>query len=48
MANKSFRDIQLMVKFDGSNYPSGKYGILMLLKKQMLLSVVDESETKPE
>ncbi|KAI9553756.1 hypothetical protein GHT06_019014 [Daphnia sinensis] len=48
MANQALRDIQLMAKFDGSNYPSWKYGILMVLEKQMLLSVVDGSETKPQ
>ncbi|EFX64351.1 hypothetical protein DAPPUDRAFT_334291, partial [Daphnia pulex] len=48
MANNTAKDVGHISKFDGSNFPSWKYGVWMLLEKNRLISVVDGSETQPE
>ncbi|KZR99563.1 Uncharacterized protein APZ42_004517 [Daphnia magna] len=48
MANNTAKDVGHISKFDGSNFPSWKYGVWMLLEKNRLISVVDGSETLPE
>ena len=42
------KDTAHIISFDGTNYPSWKYGILMFLEKQKLTGVVDGSEGKPD
>ena len=48
MANNTAKDVGNISKFNGSNFPSWKYGVWMLLEKNRLVSVVDGSETQPE
>lgn len=46
MASTS-KDVGHISKFDGTNFPSWKYGIWMFLEKNRLIPVVDGSETQP-
>ncbi|EFX75970.1 hypothetical protein DAPPUDRAFT_107360 [Daphnia pulex] len=48
MANSTATDVGHIAKFDGSNFPSWKYGVWMLLEKNRLISIVDGSERLPE
>jgi hypothetical protein len=48
MANNTAKDVGHISKFDGSNFPSWKYGVWMLLEKNKLISIVDGSERQPE
>ncbi|EFX71976.1 hypothetical protein DAPPUDRAFT_111193 [Daphnia pulex] len=47
MAVNTSKDVGHIAKFDGTNFPSWKYGIWMLLEKNRLTSIVDGSVTKP-
>lgn len=48
MANSTATDVGHIAKFDGSNSPSWKYGVWMLLEKNRLISIVDGSKRLPE
>jgi hypothetical protein len=47
MAANTSKDVGHIAKFDGTNFPSWKYGIWMFLEKNRLTSIVDGSVTKP-
>lgn len=47
MANISTKDISHIVKFDGTNFPSWKYGVWLLLEKYQLIPIVEGKEKKP-
>lgn len=44
----TFKHASHIVKFDGSNFPSWKFGIKMFLEKHRFIPIVDGSEPKPE
>lgn len=48
MANSTAKDVGHIAKFDGTNFPSWKYGIWMFLEKNRLIPVVDGRETEPK
>lgn len=49
MANNSTaKNVSHIAKFDGTSFPSWKYGILMFLEKHRLIPVVDGRETEPK
>ena len=47
MAGTTYKDVSHIVKFDGSNFPSWKFGIWMFLEKHKLSPVVNGTEAKP-
>ena len=47
MAANTSKDVGHIAKFDGTNFPSWKYGIWMFLEKNRLTSIVDGSVIKP-
>ena len=47
MAVNTSKDVGHIAKFDGTNFPSWKYGIWMFLEKNRLTSIVDGSVAKP-
>ena len=48
MANNTAKDVGHIAKFDGSNFPSWKYGVWIFLEKNRLIPIVDGSERLPE
>ena len=47
MATSTSKDVSHIVKFDGTNFSSWKFGIWMFLEKHKLIQVVEGTETKP-
>ena len=47
MTANTSKDVGHIAKFDGTNFPSWKYGIWMFLEKNRLTSIVDGSELIP-
>ncbi len=47
MTSSTSKDVSHIVKFNGTNFPSWKFGIWMFLEKHKLVAVVNGTETKP-
>ena len=48
MTTTTSKDVSHIIKFDGKNFSSWKFGIWMFLEKHKLIPVVEGTETKPD
>lgn len=47
MASPTTKEISHIAKFDGTNFPSWKYGMWMFLEKNKLTNVMEGTEKRP-